>query len=183
MEFAIDSLYDGGGEDKSWISTARMHIVQAIQKCWRKIQFPPAEVWDDWDSVDQTDFHEGRRDVADMLQSSYTLIGSELLSMFASLVLQSLDGSRWAELEASLYCLGTLSDCISDEENDGKLLSSARNKSCITHTICRRFGMEHNSGNHSRLSTFQCPHRPNKLNTYSCETNSCGVHWRICQSL
>lgn len=118
VEFAIDSLYDGGGEDKSWISTARMHTVQAIQKCWRKIQFPPAEVWDDWDSVDQTNFHEGRRDVADMLQSSYTLIGSELLSMFASLVLQSLDGSRWAELEASLYCLGTLSDCISDEEND-----------------------------------------------------------------
>lgn len=118
VETAIDALYGGNGEDKSWIATARMHIVQAIQKCWRKIQFPPAEVWDEWDSVDQTNFHEARRDVVDMLQSSYTLIGREILSMFANLVLQSLEGSRWAELEASLFCLGALSDSISDEEND-----------------------------------------------------------------
>lgn len=119
MEFVVDSLYSEG-DDKSWIAVARMHIVQAIQKCWRKIQFPPSEVWNEWDSVDQTNFHDARRDVADLLQSSYTLTGSELLSMFANLVLQSLENGRWAELEASLFCLGTLSDCISDEENDGK---------------------------------------------------------------
>lgn len=119
VEFVVDSLYSDG-DDKSWIPVARTYIVQAIQKCWRKIQFPPPEVWNDWDSVDQTNFHDARRDVADLLQSSYTLTGSELLSMFANLVLQSLESGRWAELEASLFCLGTLSDCISDEENDRK---------------------------------------------------------------
>ena len=93
----IDSSYDDD-EDKSWIPTATAHVLQAIEKCWHKIQFPPGKDYNEWDSVDMTGFSDARRDVADLLQSSFTLIGHTLIEMFASLTLQSVKNHAWKEL-------------------------------------------------------------------------------------
>lgn len=110
-----------GGE--TWFMTARSHIMRTIEYCWRKIQFPPSEEFDSWDSVDRIGFSDARKDVADLLQSSYTLTGTSLFSLFARMTLQSLETGAWAELEASLFCLGALSDCVDEGRCDNILAS------------------------------------------------------------
>lgn len=116
-------LFEGNLERVAapWLTTARSHVMRAIEYCWRKIQFPPPEVFDSWDSVDRMGFADARKDVADLLQSSYTLTGTSLLSLFARMALQSLGTGAWEELEASLFCLGALADCIDEGRCDSIL--------------------------------------------------------------
>ncbi|ELR10445.1 hypothetical protein VC83_00535 [Pseudogymnoascus destructans] len=113
-----------------WFSTARVSVMRAIERCWRKIQYPPAEEsFDDWPSSDKTGFNDARMEVIDFLQASYTLTGVSLFSMLADMVLRSLQNEAWYELEASLFCLGGLADCISEDETTDfileKVISSA----------------------------------------------------------
>lgn len=113
-----------------WFSTARGSVMRAIERCWRKIQYPlPEESFDDWPSSDKIGFNDARMEVIDFLQASYTLIGVSLFSMFADMVLRSLQNEAWYELEASLFCLGGLADCISEDETTDfileKVISSA----------------------------------------------------------
>lgn len=116
------SLYTDEGEKASWIRTARSHVLRVIENCWRKIQLPHAQDFSIWDSVDRTSLHDARKDFADILQSSYTLIGSQLLTMFVQLALQALQTASYAELEASLYCLSALADCVPDEGDSDAIM-------------------------------------------------------------
>lgn len=112
-----------------WFRTARASVMRAVERCWRKVQFPPPDVFDDWDSVDKAGFNDARMEVIDFLQASYTLTGMSLFSMFADMTLHSLQTGAWNELEASLFCLGGLADCISDDSASDcileKVISSA----------------------------------------------------------
>lgn len=136
-EVAADGMQNYGGDmadsevfagnrqrgKETWFTKARSHVMQAIEYCWRKIQFPSPEDFESWDSVDRIGFADARKDVADLLQSSYTLTGNSLFSLFARMTLQSLEKGAWAELEASLFCLGALSDCVDEGRCDNFLAS------------------------------------------------------------
>jgi hypothetical protein len=124
-DFADSELIKGNRESgkETWFTAARSHIMRAIEYCWRKIQFPTPEDFDSWDSVDRIGFADARKDVADLLQSSYTLTGTSLFSLFARMTLQSLQAGAWAELEACLFCLGALSDCVDEGRCDNILAS------------------------------------------------------------
>lgn len=117
VETMVDFLYSSE-EGEPWFLSAKAHIMQAIESCWYKIQFPPVQEFRSWDSVDRTEFKDARKEVADLLQQSYVLVGPPLFSVFVDLTLQSVNTRSWAKLEASLYCLTALSDCISDNECD-----------------------------------------------------------------
>jgi len=124
VETMVDNVFsdDEGNTGKGWQTFAQQHLLAVVQNCWRKIQWPPVEVLNEWDSNERVGFGEARKDVADMLQSVFTLNGSELITFFADLFLQSLGVQSWPEVEASAFCLGSLSDCISDEgKHDGEL--------------------------------------------------------------
>jgi hypothetical protein len=108
----------------AWFPTARAHVLQAIEQCWRKIQFPPAEIYDSWDSVDKAGFVDARKEVVDLLQASYTLTGLSLFSMFTNMALRSLQNGAWDELEASIFCLGALADCIPDDGQSDDILKT-----------------------------------------------------------
>ncbi len=58
-----------------------------------------------------------RKEVPDILQSSYTLLGVEIYKKFGQLALQSLRNRAWLPLEATLFCLNALSDSVADEES------------------------------------------------------------------
>lgn len=124
VEVLIDSLYSEEGYKSSWLPNARTKLMDAIEKCWRKIQLPPLEEFLSWDSTERTGFYDARQDVADLLQSSYTLTGFPLLEMFGKLILQSLEAEAWGELEASLFCLSSLADCISNEGTSDDVLNT-----------------------------------------------------------
>jgi hypothetical protein len=123
IETMIDSTYSDEEEAQNWKPYAEQHLKVVVMNCWRKIQWPPAETFAEWDSTERVAFGDARKDVSDMLQSVFTLEGLSLVSFFTDLFLQALAAQSWAELEASAFCLGALSDCISDEARFDQELS------------------------------------------------------------
>ncbi|KAH6624230.1 armadillo-type protein [Chaetomium sp. MPI-SDFR-AT-0129] len=115
IETMIDATYSDEVESQAWKPYAEQHLKTVVMNCWRKIQWPPAEAFAEWDSNERVAFGDARKDVTDMLQSVFTLEGMRLVSFFTDLFLQALAAQSWSELEASAFCLGALSDCISDE--------------------------------------------------------------------
>ncbi|EGO57809.1 hypothetical protein NEUTE1DRAFT_122164 [Neurospora tetrasperma FGSC 2508] len=116
VETMIDNIYS---EDEAkvnvWRSHAEQHLKSVVSNCWRKAQWPPAETFAEWDSNERVGFTDARKDIADMLQSIFTLENLTLVSFFSGLFLQALSVQSWAEVEASAFCLGSLSDCITED--------------------------------------------------------------------
>ncbi|KAK0673919.1 putative importin [Cercophora samala] len=115
IETMIDCTFSGEDQSPAWKPYAEQHLKAVVTNSWRKIQWPSAEVFAEWDSAERAAFCDARKDVADMLQSVFTLERLDLISFFANLFLQALASQSWAELEATAFCLGALSDCISED--------------------------------------------------------------------
>jgi hypothetical protein len=118
VENIVDHIYSETEGQTDWNSPPLSHIMQVVSHCWKKIQYPDIETYSSWDSTERVGFGDARKDVADLLQSAYTIAGQSLISIFVNLTLQSLQTTTWAELEASAFCLGSLSDCVSDTDHD-----------------------------------------------------------------
>jgi len=123
VESMIDITYSSESGHPAWFSAASEHVMQAIQNCWRKIQFPPQEEFDGWDSVDRTGFKDARRDVSDLLGQFFLISDIPILNVFIDLTQQSIASKNWTELEASLYCVSRFADCISKHTEEDQYLS------------------------------------------------------------
>ncbi|KAM9880592.1 importin 13 [Verticillium dahliae] len=121
VETLVDCMCSDDHQAQPWVSAASSHVVEVVSGIWRKVIFPPAQDFAEWDSSDRIAFGDARKDVADLLQSSFTIIGSRLVSSFADLVLSSLASGHWLELEAAAYCLGALADCVAGDICDEPL--------------------------------------------------------------
>ncbi|KAL2270454.1 hypothetical protein VTJ83DRAFT_2638 [Remersonia thermophila] len=115
IETMIDSTYSDEEGAQGWKPFAEQHLKMVVMSAWRKIRWPPPDVFASWDSAERVAFGDARKDVADMLQSVFTLEGISLVAFFADLFLQALGAQSWTELEASAFCLGALADCVSDD--------------------------------------------------------------------
>ncbi|GFP60513.1 importin beta-like protein kap111 [Trichoderma asperellum] len=91
------------------------YIFQATSHAWKKIIYPPADEFHSWDSGDRAGFNDARKDVVDLLQAVYALIGPRLVETFSSLILSTLASSSWLELESAIFCLGGLADCSRED--------------------------------------------------------------------
>lgn len=114
VENLVDTLYAESTNNLPWDKPPLSQIMQVVSYSWRKIQFPSLDVYNSWDSTDKAGFGDARKDVADFLQAVYTISGLPLISLFVELILGALANSAWAELEAACFCLGALSDCVSE---------------------------------------------------------------------
>lgn len=123
VEFLTDSLFDAEDKTQPWIEEAKRRIFEVIETCWRKIQIPEPTVATAWNSNERSDFSAFRSDVQDLLQSSYTLLGLSEYETIAHLSLQSIIGQSWIEVEASLFCLNSLADAVSEEATADKYLA------------------------------------------------------------
>ncbi|KZL75180.1 importin 13 [Colletotrichum incanum] len=115
VETLTDSIYSEDEESKAWVSAATSHVLEAISTVWQRIAYPPANVLATWDSADRAGFGDARKDVADLLQSTFTVTGPSLISTFGNLTLQSLSPNSWSNLEAAAFCLGSLADCVAGD--------------------------------------------------------------------
>ncbi|KAL8927944.1 MAG: hypothetical protein Q9208_002019 [Pyrenodesmia sp. 3 TL-2023] len=115
-EFLIDALYGSEDVAEPWMGSAQRYVVQAIDSCWVKIRFPPENVWAEWSSEEKGDFRAFRADVEDLLQSSYTLLGTSIFDRLTNLALEALNNHAWLHLEATLFCLNALAETISDDD-------------------------------------------------------------------
>ncbi len=123
-EMIPDHLSVDPSEEQPWKVHAYALLLKACSNAWQKITYPPSTEVADWDSNDRAGFADSRKDVIDLLQSVYALIGPQLLGTFAETVISSLKESAWLRLEAAVYCLGGLADCCQDDDRcDGFLAS------------------------------------------------------------
>ncbi|RDA83248.1 hypothetical protein CP532_4161 [Ophiocordyceps camponoti-leonardi (nom. inval.)] len=111
-EATADVIHFGPNEmSTSWLPNAIAYVSQAVSNAWRKILYPPLDVFQQWDSSDRIGFNDARKDVLDLLQSAYTVLGPGLVQNFKDLLLSTLQSSSWLSLEAAAFCLGGLADC------------------------------------------------------------------------
>ncbi|KAI1282285.1 armadillo-type protein [Xylaria sp. FL0933] len=112
VENLVDTNYSESTNNLAWDKPPLSQVMQAVSYSWQKIQYPLPDVYNSWDSTEKAGFGDARKDVADFLQSVYTISGLPLISLFVDLILRALANSSWAELEAASFCLGALSDCV-----------------------------------------------------------------------
>ncbi|KAJ3499642.1 hypothetical protein NLG97_g173 [Lecanicillium saksenae] len=121
-ETVPDYLPADSSQEQPWKGAAFSLLLKACSNAWQKITYPPGTEVSDWDSNDRAGFADSRKDVVDLLQSVYALVGPQLLGTFAETVIGSLKGCEWLRLEAAVYCLGGLADCCQDDDRcDGFL--------------------------------------------------------------
>lgn len=122
-EYAIDELFSDEGIP-AWIDEAKKYIISALEHGWAKIRFPSSDVVTSWDSDTRTDFKGLRRDVQDLVQASFTLLGLSIFETFAHLAMSALDRRAWSDVEAALFCLNALSDSVAADTAADHVLSN-----------------------------------------------------------
>ncbi|KAK0384775.1 hypothetical protein NLU13_7253 [Sarocladium strictum] len=112
---ADEMVPDEGGSPEPWAQQALGQVIKAVSKAWQKIIYPPHEVVSSWDSNERSGFQEARKDVIDLLQATYALVGPKIVVTFSDLALESIQSQSWFRAEGALFCLGGLSDCARDD--------------------------------------------------------------------
>ena len=93
-------------------------ITNVCGSCTAKVQYPPEEMdssTQTWDASDRSKFKDFRRDVEDFLLSAFSALGPALLGNIAQIILNNATEVNWEIFEAGLFCLGTLSDTMSND--------------------------------------------------------------------
>lgn len=114
VETVTDTVYMDEATAYPWLPFAMSQIMDAVSHCYRRIQLVGSVAWSEMDSNDRVGWVEARKDVADFLQAVYALKGKSLVGIFVDLLLQALPARDWAQIEAALFCLGAISDCVGD---------------------------------------------------------------------
>ncbi|KAG5930683.1 hypothetical protein E4U42_000023 [Claviceps africana] len=115
-----------------WAEQAVKLVLEAMSNAWRRVMYPPVEETSDWDQSDRANFADARKDVVDLLQSTYSLCGARLVTTFAELVLAALDDSAWLRLEAAAFCLAGLADCVREDGKLDQVLGTVFNSSLFS---------------------------------------------------
>lgn len=135
-ETLADDAYSNSGctssLPKTWQDRALSRLIDAISNGWRKIVYPPVNELANWDSNERTGFSEARKDMVDLLQCTYAVAGPQLVYTFAETLLTSLATSSWPQLEAAVFCLGGLADCIGEKQCCDESLSSVFNSTLFS---------------------------------------------------
>ncbi|EEB05942.2 karyopherin Kap111 [Schizosaccharomyces japonicus yFS275] len=98
-------------------------VFSAIDNAWKKMLLPQDDVLESWSSQTRDSFITYRRELGDLIESSYSVLGERLYATYIMNVenmLRSADLS-WQTLEATLYCLA----CIFEYEcRENEVLNS-----------------------------------------------------------
>lgn len=116
-----EEIIGGGYLTAAHTGTVSEYMAQITAIYWERIKFPSEEVtktWknDTWDAL--TTF---RRDLCDLLETVYPLVGEQLFELLVNSILQALSAHNdpslydWETIECSLYCLNGLSAIIAPE--------------------------------------------------------------------
>lgn len=115
------------GPDHSswWMQTCKQHVFQAIEEFWSKIHIPLPSILVEWTKDDKEGFQSFRKDVADLLETAYPLLHYELFEKLVSHVLMQVNTNEpnWRDVEASLFCINSISDSMTSDPQEYQSLS------------------------------------------------------------
>ncbi|OCK81775.1 hypothetical protein K432DRAFT_7196 [Lepidopterella palustris CBS 459.81] len=110
--------YMEGDAKPAWIDDARAHTLLVIADLWPKLRFPPAEITKEWDDEAKKTFKVFRADARDLIQAAYEQTHGMLLDQFVMHTMGALGQNDWLEVEAALYCLNSIAECLSAESDE-----------------------------------------------------------------
>lgn len=105
-----------------WDQPPLTFVREVVSHSWRKIEYPSSSKYTTWDSSEKAGFGDARRDVADLLQLVHGITGPPLVALFVEYIMQALGQTNWTEVESATFCLGALSDSVSDDTCDDVLV-------------------------------------------------------------
>jgi hypothetical protein len=125
------NLSDSAPGDE-WVSASKKEVAQAIQEYWRKIRMPGGQELVRWTRDQREGFMSFRKDVADLVEEAYGILGEGLFARLVEQVITALPHSQsgtdnqvsWDEVEASIFCINALSDALGDEPHEDVYLES-----------------------------------------------------------
>ncbi len=118
--------------ESTWFVAGREMIMRVIERCVRKIQYPPESEFSGWDTTEKAGFKEARAEVIDLLQASFTLTGMPLFTLFSDMTLHSLETKSFSELEVALFCLSGLVDSVPDDESSDVIMETILSSTLFT---------------------------------------------------
>ncbi|PNH42874.1 hypothetical protein VD0004_g4494 [Verticillium dahliae] len=77
VETLVDCMCSDDHQAQPWVSAASSHVVEVVSGIWRKVIFPPAQDFAEWDSSDRIAFEFFERETAS-LPAALTLLFSVL---------------------------------------------------------------------------------------------------------
>lgn len=122
-EMMPDFIPTEGEQQEEFVSPAIEFLINAVSNSWQKIIFPPGSEFSQWDSNDRAGFHDARKDVVDLLQSMYVLVGPQMVVTFVDATLSAMSEASWLRMEAAAHCLGGLADCCREDERCDEILT------------------------------------------------------------
>ncbi|KAK7206326.1 armadillo-type protein [Myxozyma melibiosi] len=114
LQQAGDSAASASKEKAAQATTIMMTVIESL---WHKIRLPPTNIFSHWSQDTRDQFFAFRKDVADLIESSYQLVQPKLYSVLVDFVIQSTssgtpDAVDWPGVEASLYALNAISQSL-----------------------------------------------------------------------
>ncbi|KAK9236576.1 armadillo-type protein [Lipomyces kononenkoae] len=120
--FVESILYDDDGTllatDKDVrLSDAQNVMMQVIELLWTKLRLPDSNVAVRWTQDSRDGFFAFRKDVADLIESAYQLVGTRLYSVLVQFVITSVSVTPldWVGIEASLYVLNGIMQSLTSD--------------------------------------------------------------------
>ena len=123
-EFVSDTETELEGKQLTWLNSATRYLKESAGRMWFKIRLPPPEVAEHWDNEDRACLKALRRDFGDMLASVYLLVGLNALHELVQQTVGAVETRAWIDLEATLFCIKSLGEVVSDREEADDILSA-----------------------------------------------------------
>lgn len=122
----VDYILDEDPDpNETWIEDCRREIRRAVEEFWRKIRIPTTTELSTWTKDQKDGFMSFRKDVGDFVESAYILVGKGLFQQLVDQVTGALvpgANTPWEDIEASLFCLNSLGDSLSDAPEEDVFL-------------------------------------------------------------
>ncbi|KAK8199467.1 armadillo-type protein [Phyllosticta capitalensis] len=118
-------------------AVAKVHVMKAAEAYWTKVCMPPSAELASWDKDNVKSFKAFRTDVGDFLLDALRACGADLFRAFINLALNQVEQNDWIKMEASLFCINSMTDEVIGTEECEEALGGLFGSSILISAISR----------------------------------------------
>ena len=124
IEYVNDIIFSAepGDSEMPWIDDSKSMCSDLSNALSFKMRTPPAEIALTWTESEWEAFREFRKDSSDLMISIFQLLGLKLLQRFVDTTLQSIQTKMWQDVETALFCIDSLGENASEEQDAEPIL-------------------------------------------------------------
>ena len=124
IEYVNDIVFSAQPSDSEiqWLKHSKSVCMSLSYLLWSKMRPPPPDVAQTWTEHESEAFRDFRKDGSDLMISVFLLVGLELLQRFVEIAQNSVETKQWQDLETALFCIDTLGDNASEEQDAEPIL-------------------------------------------------------------